>query len=181
MTSTYPDPKYRWFDREGNLVWAWPPSALIDYHEMTGRFPSKVEEVSSHSLEIDSTAKILRAVKGDNFENVTDDMWVVVDGSQLSIVHNSVFVANYRKEPLPAVEADAVNHPAHYGGKYNPYEAIKVIEAWGLNFNLGNTAKYIARAGKKDPEAEVDDLDKALFYLQRERDTVAARRKMAGS
>ena len=37
----------------------------------------------------------------------------------------------------------AVEHPAHYGGADNPYEAIKVIEAWGLGFCLGNTIKYI--------------------------------------
>lgn len=45
---------------------------------------------------------------------------------------------------------ETVDHPAHYGGGDNPYEAIKVIEAWGLGFCLGNTVKYIARAGKKD-------------------------------
>lgn len=45
---------------------------------------------------------------------------------------------------------DAVNHPAHYGGADNPYEAIKVITAWDLGFNLGNTVKYISRAGKKE-------------------------------
>lgn len=59
-----------------------------------------------------------------------------------------------------------VDHPAHYGGADNPYEAIKVIEAWGLNFNLGNTAKYISRAGKKG--ALVEDLRKARWYLDRE-------------
>jgi hypothetical protein len=61
---------------------------------------------------------------------------------------------------------EAVNHPAHYGGKNNPYEAIKVIEAWNLGFCLGNTIKYIARAGKKD--ATVQELEKALWYLKRE-------------
>ena len=34
-----------------------------------------------------------------------------------------------------------VNHPSHYGGENNPYEAIKVIEAWDLGFCLGNTIK----------------------------------------
>ena len=43
-------------------------------------------------------------------------------------------------------ENDLVNHPNHYGGKDNPYEAIKVIENWKLNFNLGNAIKYLARA-----------------------------------
>lgn len=63
---------------------------------------------------------------------------------------------------------DKVNHPNHYGGEFNPYEAIKVIEAWNLGFNLGNTIKYISRAGIKDAEKEIEDLEKALWYLQRE-------------
>jgi hypothetical protein len=59
-----------------------------------------------------------------------------------------------------------VNHPNHYGGKSNPYEAIKVIDAWELGFSLGNTVKYISRAGKKDPNKELEDLKKAKWYLE---------------
>lgn len=59
-----------------------------------------------------------------------------------------------------------VKHPEHYGGKKNPYEAIKVIEAWNLGFNLGNTVKYVSRAGKKDDKLQ--ELEKALWYLRRE-------------
>lgn len=71
---------------------------------------------------------------------------------------------------------DAVDHPAHYGGD-TVYEAIKVIEAWQLGFNLGNAVKYISRAGKKvasenpllRPEVlELQDLGKARWYLDRE-------------
>ena len=63
-----------------------------------------------------------------------------------------------------------VHHPSHYGGKDNPYETIKVIEAWGLdkNFDLGNAIKYISRAGKKDGNSTLQDLSKAQFYLNRE-------------
>jgi hypothetical protein len=61
---------------------------------------------------------------------------------------------------------EAVNRPAHYGGAENPYETIKVIEAWGLGFCLGNAVKYISRAGKKG--AALEDLRKAAWYLQRE-------------
>ena len=61
---------------------------------------------------------------------------------------------------------EAVNHPNHYGGKDNLYEAIKVIEAWDLGFRLGNTVKYISRAGKKDET--IQELEKALWYLKRE-------------
>lgn len=63
---------------------------------------------------------------------------------------------------------EAVNHPAHYGGADNTYEAIKVIEAWQLGFCLGNAVKYISRAGKKGDALE--DLKKAAWYLQREID-----------
>jgi len=59
-----------------------------------------------------------------------------------------------------------VDHPSHYGGDSNPYETIKVIDAWDLGFSLGNTVKYISRAGKKDPTKEIEDLKKALFYLE---------------
>lgn len=63
-------------------------------------------------------------------------------------------------------QADTVDHPPHYGGADNPYEAIKVIEAWGLGFHLGNAVKYIARAGRKGDE--VEDLLKARWYIERE-------------
>ena len=71
-----------------------------------------------------------------------------------------------------------VNHPSHYGGEENPYEAIKVIEAWGLGFCLGNTVKYISRAGKKDPDKHLEDLLKAQWYLERE--IMQQRQKMRG-
>ncbi len=62
---------------------------------------------------------------------------------------------------------EKVDHPQHYGGADNPYEAIKVIEAWGLHasFCLGNTIKYLARAGKKNGEDTLVDLRKARWYL----------------
>ena len=65
-------------------------------------------------------------------------------------------------------QSDSVNHPAHYGGKDDPYEHIKVVQAWGLNYQLGNCTKYLARAGKKDPAKLLEDLKKARFYLDYE-------------
>jgi hypothetical protein len=73
------------------------------------------------------------------------------------------FVPN---KPLEGVH-EKVDHPIHYGGKDNPYEAIKVIEAWDLGFNLGNTLKYISRAGIKSG-AILEDLKKAAWYLNYE-------------
>ena len=65
----------------------------------------------------------------------------------------------YRKKEM-------VDHPDHYGGEDNPYEAIKVIEEWRLGFNLGNAVKYISRADKKGKRLE--DLKKASWYINRE-------------
>lgn len=63
---------------------------------------------------------------------------------------------------------EVVNHPQHYGGDDNPYEVIKVIEAWNLGFCLGNAIKYIGRAGKKKVDTELEDLLKARWYVDRE-------------
>ena len=79
---------------------------------------------------------------------------------------------------------DNVNHPAHYtDGKI---EVIDFIEDKKLGFHLGNTVKYICRAGKKDPEKTIEDLQKAEWYLHRyiqklqeQRETRAAEIKAA--
>lgn len=63
---------------------------------------------------------------------------------------------------------EKIDHPSHYGGADNPYEAIKVIRAWALNFALGNAIKYVARAGRKPGESRLDDLRKARWYLDNE-------------
>lgn len=61
---------------------------------------------------------------------------------------------------------DNVNHPSHYtDGKI---EVIDFLEDKGLNFHRGNAVKYISRAGKKDPTKEIEDLEKADWYLRRE-------------
>ena len=64
-------------------------------------------------------------------------------------------------------QKEMVNHPNHYGGKDNVYEAIKVIDAWDLDkdFYLGNAVKYLSRAGKKDNV--VQDLKKAIWYIEK--------------
>ena len=63
------------------------------------------------------------------------------------------------------IEDDPVNHPAHYTD--GSIEVIDFIEDKNLDFHLGNAVKYIARAGKKDPDKTVEDLKKAVWYLNR--------------
>lgn len=75
----------------------------------------------------------------------------------------------------------AVDHPKHYGGADNVYEAIKVIDAWDLSFCLGNAVKYICRHGRKVEHdntfddkaaaaraAAIEDLQKAQWYIEHE-------------
>lgn len=71
-----------------------------------------------------------------------------------------------RRLNAPLSPHDPVNHPMHYGPG-GAYETINVIEAWGLDFCLGNTVKYISCAGKKDPTKTIEDLEKARWYLDR--------------
>jgi hypothetical protein len=66
-----------------------------------------------------------------------------------------------------AGEVGAVNHPPHYHAE-SGREVIEIIEAWGLNFSRGNALKYLARAGRKDPAREIEDLLKAQWYIERE-------------
>jgi len=79
--------------------------------------------------------------------------------------------------------ADNVNKPKHYmspnpveardkvGNIFDAYlQALDVIKAWELNFNLGQIIKYVLRSGKKgdNPQLWIEDLKKARFYLDDE-------------
>lgn len=72
--------------------------------------------------------------------------------------------------PTEADDGEQVNHPEHYGGD-TTYEVIKCMEAWAPRDALGfcrmSAIKYLARAGKKDPEGEQTDYDKAAWYAAR--------------
>ena len=69
---------------------------------------------------------------------------------------------------------DRVNNPNHYKSDNNKYEVIDIIEFFNLNFHRGNVLKYLLRSGKKSEagydatEKEIEDLEKAIWYLRRE-------------
>jgi hypothetical protein len=72
---------------------------------------------------------------------------------------------------------ERIDHPPHYGGADNPYEAIRVIEAWGLGFHLGNAVKYLARVAmgqRRKTSKDLEDLRKARWYLDRHIEVLAA-------
>lgn len=73
---------------------------------------------------------------------------------------------DYVNKCVRVVYNDAVHKPAHYtDGKI---EVIDFIEDKKLNYHRGNAVKYISRAGKKDKNKEIEDLQKAVWYLNRE-------------
>lgn len=81
-------------------------------------------------------------------------------------IHGADDALTYAQEQPEHIEKyEAVNHPAYY--KTGGIEAIEVIEAWDLDFCLGNVVKYIARAGHKTADS-LQDLKKAAWYLERE-------------
>lgn len=64
-------------------------------------------------------------------------------------------------------KSDNVSHPSHYAnGWSNGSEVIDLTEH--LSFCAGNVVKYVCRAGRKDPDKYVEDLEKARWYLDRE-------------
>jgi hypothetical protein len=75
----------------------------------------------------------------------------------------SDFIASLESSKQP----DMVNHPKHYN--VDGYEVIDIIDAFGLNFNMGNALKYLLRADRKGNKEQ--DINKAIWYLQREINT----------
>lgn len=84
-------------------------------------------------------------------------------------LRNALGLNTHDEAPAPTPAGSQVDHPLHYGGADDPYEVIKVAEAWGLDEDtyLFNVVKYIVRAGKKDPAKDLEDHKKARFYLDR--------------
>lgn len=96
---------------------------------------------------------------------MTDEFGIPFNEEELHWSHNS----GVAYDP----QEDKINSPSHYKGK--TLEAIQVIEDFELNYNLGNSVKYILRAGKK--EDKLADLRKANWYIIRE---IQAQEKMKG-
>jgi hypothetical protein len=88
------------------------------------------------------------------------------------------FALTHEKEPNPGfadsqildfrtnAQNDMVQHPPHYTSHPSGVEAIEVTRH--MNFNLGNAMKYLWRAGLKDQSKTIEDLQKAVFYIQDE-------------
>lgn len=87
-----------------------------------------------------------------------------------------IFGYKARKE-RECIMNDPVNHPSHY--TYGKIECIDFITDKDLNFCRGNAVKYIVRAGHKDPNKEVEDLEKAIFYINKEIECIKEAQKVS--
>ena len=59
--------------------------------------------------------------------------------------------------------------PTYYGGgEIGEIDVIDLAKMFYLNFNVGNIVKFVIRAGNKNPEKHIEDLEKAKEYLERE-------------
>ncbi|OAV21443.1 hypothetical protein AO372_0761 [Moraxella catarrhalis] len=65
-----------------------------------------------------------------------------------------------------SITGDAVNHPSHYTSDPSGIECIQITRH--RNFNIGNAIKYLWRAGLKDGNSDIQDLQKAVWYIQDE-------------
>lgn len=77
-----------------------------------------------------------------------------------------------KKVTISSRKDDRVNHPSHYTWLKDKC-GIEVIDITRhLDFNVGNAIKYLLRAGYKQEEGlsniqkEIEDLSKALWYIQ---------------
>jgi hypothetical protein len=96
---------------------------------------------------------------------MTEEEWNAM-GLSMGLVpdDNGLLINTPANIPIPDNIPDNVSHPKHYGGKDNPYEAIKIIEAYNMDFATGNVIKYLLRYKDKNG---IEDLWKAHWYLTR--------------
>ena len=81
---------------------------------------------------------------------------------------------NYKTAKKTSTQDDVISHPAHYT---QGIECMDYIESHRLNYARGNIIKYVTRAGLKDASKEVEDLEKARWYLDREIERVKKAKK----
>lgn len=102
--------------------------------------------------------------------STTPDSRVVVYpvGQPYSIYDKYKYKYELEDNIIKIVEnSDSVSHPPHYAnGWSNGAEVIDLTEH--LSFCAGNVVKYVCRAGLKDPDKHIEDLEKARWYLNRE-------------
>lgn len=129
-------------------VWYWSENVL-ELIEKNDNMNTKIEEGNKVN-ESD--------LKDTDVESITI-------GQALQSIYDMPPRIKINSDKIKEVE-DVVNHPSHYTD--GNIEVMDFIEDKQLNFARGNVIKYVSRAGKKDPNKELEDLKKSMWYLNRE-------------
>lgn len=110
-----------------------------------------------------SAQKRLAELTSTSIENLndTDLLWYAI--SWLERLQSEV---NEPRIENQIIQHDPVNHPSHYISHPSGIECIQVTEH--MTFNCGNAVKYIWRNGLKEGQPGIQDLQKAVWYLNRE-------------
>lgn len=95
--------------------------------------------------------------KGKHYR-IREAGFYIIDDDDTKIFINELDTCNTTFKPVNEISST----PPHYQGTIQP---IDLINAQDLNFNLGNVVKYVCRAGKKQGENILSDLEKAKDYL----------------
>lgn len=158
-------------DRSGTLCCTFDPFNTTSKEQMAQHFRTQHEGSAKHHGLFDDPPKPAEKMLENALQVYNPDG---------SLIKSTQMPAAYtvREKPKIALVKDreTINHPSHYGGD-TTYEVIKVIQAWNLNFALGNVLKYVYRSDKKPGEDPIENLKKAKKYiefeieqLERERD-----------
>jgi hypothetical protein len=132
---------------------------MIIFYSNKDRLFHTYNEKYKGSIPAEQTKFVTGDVSHDNWELFARFIRRKYDG-------NLPEIEQLRKDYYTFFKDADINHPSHYtDGKI---EVIDFIEDKNLNFHRANAVKYISRAGKKEPSKEIEDLKKAVWYLNRE-------------
>lgn len=167
-------------DNEGLKVHI-EPIEIGEAQQVSELFPDPDDPPTALQIveEYERRMKEKRATEAQRLANATG-LRVFLHGAEEPLAVPSPPSGEYidpaRRSLDAAVEAankpDMVNHPPHYTF-YQGLEIIDLTEQ--MNFCKGNAVKYICRAGLKNPDTEIEDLEKAIWYLKREIERIQKR------
>lgn len=151
-----------------------PSHEVNPYTGLIGR-TVRINEDSPKSWAVGCVGKIIGIAERDlTFDPLSQDFPCLIKLENMDISKPPFGKYNFYRSEFDLIDenetkSDPVNHPAHYtDGKY---EVINFIESSGFNcdFYLANAVKYLSRAGKKDPNKKEEDIQKAIWYLERKK------------
>ena len=170
-------------------------SVFLPMHENTNHAMEGVITQEKHILSLKENVKYKAYTTMNKLIEVAEELYKQIDKAQVHLVNARLnnneegkksaisemetamcnamqllkcFIDRNDKEQ----KADNVNHPAHYNSHPSGIECIEI--ARHHNFNIGNTIKYLWRAGLKseegmeDTDKQVEDLNKAIWYIKDE-------------